>query len=127
MQDVTRPVVMVDVSATITSSTTVVSRKCPAQINTSALVAPVRRVPTRRRWYKEAGMVSFTREQVINSARTYLGVKFRMYGRDRTGVDCVGLLYCVARDMGCEPENFTNYTNAPESVKLQKMLDTYTY
>lgn len=72
-------------------------------------------------------MISFTREQVVNAARTYLGVKFRMYGRDRTGLDCVGLLYCVASDLGFSPENFTDYTTAPESVKLQKMLDKYTY
>lgn len=72
-------------------------------------------------------MVDFTREDIVRVARSYIGTKFRMYGRDRTGVDCVGLLYCVGTDLGVKAENFTDYKTSPEPVKLQRMLETYTY
>lgn len=67
------------------------------------------------------------RDEVVKAARTYLGVKFRMYGRDRSGVDCVGLLYCVMHDLGSKVEDFTNYTRGPEVDKLNNALDSYSY
>lgn len=39
----------------------------------------------------------------MDAARSYLGVKWRHLGRDRHGVDCVGLLLCAARDVGMSP------------------------
>lgn len=68
----------------------------------------------------------FTRQKVVDVARSYVGVSFRLYGRDRTGVDCVGLLYCIGKDLGIEAANDTNYSIQPEPAKLQKMLDAYT-
>jgi hypothetical protein len=37
---------------------------------------------------------------VVRTARTYLGVPFKPYGRTREGLDCPGLLLCVASDLG---------------------------
>lgn len=68
----------------------------------------------------------FTRQQVVDAARSYIGVNFRMYGRDRTGLDCVGLLYCVGKDLGIEGHHDTDYSRQPEPAKLQAMLDQYT-
>lgn len=41
-----------------------------------------------------------SRDQIVEQARTYLGVRWRHQGRSRTGIDCVGLLACVALDLG---------------------------
>lgn len=69
----------------------------------------------------------FTRDDIIKSARSYLGTKFRLYGRSRTGVDCVGLLYCVGHDLGINIADDRDYTTNPEPHKIQKVLEAYTY
>lgn len=40
-----------------------------------------------------------TPDQVIAAARTYTGVRWHHQGRSRAGIDCLGLLICVAHDL----------------------------
>lgn len=67
-----------------------------------------------------------TRKEFVEAARSYVGVKFRMYGRDRTGLDCVGLLFAAASDVGIKAKDFRDYSRNPEVKKLQDMLEAYT-
>lgn len=39
-----------------------------------------------------------TRVDIIDAARTYKDVPFKMAGRNRRGIDCVGIPLCLARD-----------------------------
>lgn len=71
-------------------------------------------------------MARFNRDDIVRVARSYMNVPFRMYGRDRTGVDCIGLLYCIGTELGIEVEDYTDYKNTPEPAKLQKFLEYYT-
>lgn len=66
-----------------------------------------------------------TRNDVVSAARSYLGVKFRLHGRDRTGLDCVGLLYRVLSDLGMKIPDDTDYDRHPNVEKLQRTLDAY--
>lgn len=50
-----------------------------------------------------------TGDRIVAAARGWLGVPWRHQGRSRRGVDCVGLVVCVARELGHEPEDFTAY------------------
>lgn len=61
-----------------------------------------------------------TREDIVREARALIGTKFRHQGRDpETGIDCLGLLVCVARALGHEPtSDFTNYPRRPDPQKL---------
>jgi hypothetical protein len=68
----------------------------------------------------------FTRDDIVKSARSYIGTKFRLYGRERTGVDCVGLLYCVGHDLGINIKDNRDYTTNPEPRKIQAVLEAYT-
>lgn len=36
---------------------------------------------------------------VVAAARSYVGAKWRHQGRSRAGIDCAGLIICVARDL----------------------------
>lgn len=45
-----------------------------------------------------------TRKQVVHEAKRWLGVPWKHQGRSRRGVDCVGLVYCVALDLGLVEE-----------------------
>lgn len=65
------------------------------------------------------------RSDVVKAARSYLGVKFRLHGRDRTGLDCVGLLYRVLSDLGMQLPDYTDYDRQPNVEKLQRVLDMY--
>ena len=49
------------------------------------------------------------REDIVAAARGWLGVPWRHQGRSRRGVDCVGLLVCVARELGVPVRDFTAY------------------
>ena len=64
-------------------------------------------------------------EIIVRFARHYLGVPFAHQGRSRAGLDCLGLLVCVARDAGLRvggrlAADFdeTNYAHLPDEKRL---------
>ena len=62
-----------------------------------------------------------TRAQVAAQARGWIGTKFAHQHRARgVGVDCVGLVIGVARELGLVPEGFdvTGYATTPDGVAL---------
>ena len=50
------------------------------------------------------------RKQVVDLARTYLGTPFRHQGRDRFGLDCVGLALRVGNDLGLVNYDIKTYS-----------------
>ena len=50
-----------------------------------------------------------TSERIIAEARGWLGVSWRHQGRTRCGVDCVGLVVCVARALDLSDYDSTGY------------------
>ena len=60
-------------------------------------------------------MPDITRQQVVDTARSYIGTKFVRSGRSKTaGVDCVGLLTVVGRDLGLDIRDILNYDFEPK-------------
>lgn len=59
-----------------------------------------------------------TRDEIIAAARSYLGVPYLHQGRSRSGIDCIGLIVRVARDLGLAVMDAPNYTRDPEPEKL---------
>lgn len=55
-------------------------------------------------------MNNFTRQQIVEAAREYISVRFKKGGRDKGGMDCVGVLVCVGRDLGEDIEDLDHYT-----------------
>lgn len=53
--------------------------------------------------------------RVIDAARSWVGVPFRHQGRDRSGIDCVGLPIVICKDLGVLPAEFdvANYGRLP--------------
>jgi hypothetical protein len=65
-----------------------------------------------------------TREDIINAARSYIGVRWEHQGRTRNGLDCIGLLVCIAKDIGIEPVDFKEYRRVPDGhVFRQKIVE----
>lgn len=50
-----------------------------------------------------------TSDLIVAEARTWLGVPWRHQGRTRAGIDCVGLLVCVARALGLSDYDRSGY------------------
>ncbi|MFO1152742.1 MAG: NlpC/P60 family protein [Rhodospirillales bacterium] len=57
-----------------------------------------------------------TRDTIVAAAREYLGVPWRHQGRSRAGLDCVGLLVMVARDLGLSDYDHRAYARTPATA-----------
>lgn len=55
---------------------------------------------------------------MIESARAWCGVPWRHLGRDRAGVDCIGLLLVAARDAGRDLPDPAPYAREPQGTRL---------
>lgn len=57
---------------------------------------------------------------VVECARTYRRVPYVHQGRTRHGIDCAGLVICVARDLGLVAPSFDigGYERTPDGVSL---------
>ncbi len=63
--------------------------------------------------------MSFTREQVIDAARSMLGTPFHHQGRaPGVGVDCIGLFVCISRVLGVDPHDYVQYGREPDPDML---------
>ncbi len=57
---------------------------------------------------------------VVERARDYIGAPWAHLGRTIRGIDCIGLIFCVANDLGFVPDSadLLNYDRMPEGHKL---------
>jgi NlpC/P60 family putative phage cell wall peptidase len=64
--------------------------------------------------------------EIVEIARGWLGTKFKHQGRVKgVGVDCIGLVAGVARELGIEFEDKLNYGRDPNGNELQSELERY--
>lgn len=64
-----------------------------------------------------------TRTQIVEQARTYLGVKYRHQGRSRLAVDCAGLALCVAADLGIPCSPVDGYSRRPDGTLVDALKE----
>lgn len=63
--------------------------------------------------------------QAVQIAREYLGTPFHHQARKKgIGVDCVGLVLCVAQELGAVPVDWdvTGYSRYPDGAELMRHL-----
>ena len=58
------------------------------------------------------------KDEFVAAARSYLGVRWLHQGRNRLGVDCVGLIIAAARDIGVEVPDMRGYRRSPDPQKF---------
>lgn len=64
-----------------------------------------------------------TRQQIIAAARSYCGCRYHHQGRNRAGIDCAGLIVCVARDVGIELRDMGGYPRTPDGKALRSFVE----
>jgi cell wall-associated NlpC family hydrolase len=62
------------------------------------------------------------RSDIVAAARRYLGVRWVHQGRTRHGLDCLGLVVTVARDLGLPVQDITDYGRLPDTARLRSEL-----
>lgn len=62
------------------------------------------------------------RQELVEAARKYIGVPFRHRGRDKTGIDCGGLVIASLRDCGYDPPDMKVYGREPHKDGLRDFL-----
>jgi cell wall-associated NlpC family hydrolase len=63
-----------------------------------------------------------TPQEFIDQVRTYIDVPFFHTGRDRNGLDCVGLFIAAAHDLGMFVYDDRNYTRDIDAEYLKRHL-----
>lgn len=58
-------------------------------------------------------------DDLIAVARSYLGVKWRHQGRNRMGVDCVGLVLCSLAELGIPAPDMKGYRRTPDPIFVE--------
>jgi cell wall-associated NlpC family hydrolase len=69
--------------------------------------------------------MAVTRADVITCARGFVGVQYAHQGRSRAGLDCVGLLIVVARELGLADIHYTAYGREPRPVEMIQLLEAH--
>jgi cell wall-associated NlpC family hydrolase len=59
---------------------------------------------------------------ILAEARTWLGVRYMWLGRDRQGIDCVGLPLCVGKNVGLTTFDSRAYGRDPQPRQLVEGL-----
>jgi cell wall-associated NlpC family hydrolase len=57
-----------------------------------------------------------TADEVVAAARGLLGVPFRHQGRSPEGIDCVGLVTCIAKALGISSYDAVGYRRFPRAI-----------
>lgn len=60
------------------------------------------------------------RRDIVKAARAWIGAPYKHQGRTRNGLDCVGLLVAVARDVGHPVNAPEAYSDTPQGWQLIK-------
>jgi cell wall-associated NlpC family hydrolase len=66
-----------------------------------------------------------TGEDMAAKALEYVDVPFVHAGRSWTGVDCVGLLLCVAHDLGLTEWDDVNYSTIVEVQRMRQDVERF--
>jgi len=66
------------------------------------------------------------RTAIVEKAKEYLHTPFKHQGRLKgVGVDCIGLIICVYKDVGIFEGDFSSYSRQPHPPTLLKNIKNY--
>lgn len=63
-----------------------------------------------------------TPADVVTAARSYIGVRWHHQGRSRAGVDCAGLVVCIAHDLALSDFDTRDYGRLPAADAMRQVM-----
>ena len=63
-----------------------------------------------------------TAADVVAKAREFVSVPWRHQGRNRVGMDCAGLIICVAHDLGLSDFDTRAYGRLPQADRMRELM-----
>src|SRR5260370_35936670 len=66
-------------------------------------------------------------QDMVDCARSYVGVPYFHCGRNRNGLDCLGLLLVVAHDLDLTTYDEVDYSRQVDAQRFQRELDRFCY
>lgn len=68
-------------------------------------------------------IVKASRDNIVQIAQSYINVPFKHQGRNRRGLDCVGLLVCVASYLKLSDYDIYDYSRIPRNFDLLQHIE----
>lgn len=66
-----------------------------------------------------------TRADIVAAARSYKGVPYHHQGRNRAGLDCIGLVLVVGWDLGLTALDYDGYGTTPDGRMMRAELEKH--
>lgn len=66
-----------------------------------------------------------TRADIVSTARSFAGARWHHQGRNRSGIDCVGLVLATAWELGLTAIDYDGYGRIPDGAMLLAELDKH--
>lgn len=68
--------------------------------------------------------MNYANHLIVNKAREFLGTPYHHQGRVKgAGIDCAGLVICVAHELGLSDYDLDNYPRESDGIKLTELFD----
>ena len=64
-------------------------------------------------------------DDIVNEAKKWIGVKFRHCGRNKNGVDCIGLIIKVAHELDLSQYDTNSYARRPHVAEFLRGFKTH--
>lgn len=65
------------------------------------------------------------RDEIVQAARSYIDTPFLHQGRSRLGIDCAGLLTCVAYDLKMKDVRVSDYGRLPDPERAREIIESH--
>lgn len=60
--------------------------------------------------------------EVVATARSYIDTRWHHQGRNRAGLDCAGLIVCVAHDLALSDFDMRDYGRLPNADQMREVM-----
>jgi cell wall-associated NlpC family hydrolase len=69
--------------------------------------------------------MSITRQQIVDAARSHVGLPYKAGGQGHSGLSCAGLLVAIGRETGYLEDDIPGFSSFNEAEPMKKWFEMY--